>query len=56
MKTRDLIAALAAGAGPAPRAVVARRLGPAFAAGLACSAMLALVILGPVHDLSLIHI
>jgi len=50
MKTRDLIAALAAGAGPAPRAVVARRLGPAFAAGLACSAMLALVILGPVHD------
>ena len=50
MKTRDLIVALAAGAGPAPRAVVARRLGPAFAGGLACSVLLTLAILGPVRD------
>jgi hypothetical protein len=48
MKTDELIAALAANAGPAPRAVVARRLAPAMAFGVLASVALALLILGPV--------
>lgn len=50
MKTDDLIAALATHAGPAPRAVVARRLGPAMLFGVLASAALSLAILGPVSD------
>jgi hypothetical protein len=46
MKTDELIGMLARGAGPAPRAVVARRLAPAGVAGLLASAVLALAILG----------
>jgi hypothetical protein len=48
MKTNDLIELLAAGAGPAPRAVAARRLAPAAALGVLASAAGALVILGPI--------
>ena len=48
MKTDELIEMLARGAGPAPRAVVARRLAPAAALGLAASALLALALFGPV--------
>lgn len=47
MKTSDLIVALSSGAGPAPRAVAARRLAPAAAAGLALAAAAALVAIGP---------
>lgn len=47
MKTDDLIDMLARGAGAAPRAVVARRLSPACAVGLAVSAGLALLLIGP---------
>lgn len=50
MKTDDLIAALATQAGPAPRAVVARRLAPAMLFGIVASAALSLAILGPVSD------
>lgn len=53
MKTDELIAALATNAGPAPRAVVARRLAPAMAFGVLASVALALLILGPVDDLAL---
>lgn len=48
MKTESLIDMLARGAGPAPRAVAARRLGAAAVVGLLISAMLSLVLLGPV--------
>jgi hypothetical protein len=48
MKTNDLIKLLATGAGPAPRAVAARRLAPAAALGVLASAAGALVILGPI--------
>lgn len=48
MKTDELIDLLARGAGPAPRAVVARRLAPAAALGLAGSALLALGLFGPI--------
>ena len=48
MKTNDLIELLATGAGPAPRAVAARRLAPAAALGVLASAAGALVILGPI--------
>ena len=47
MKTERLIDLLARGAGPAPRAVAARRLGPAALAGLAASGALALALIGP---------
>jgi hypothetical protein len=47
MKTSHLIAALSSGAGPAPRAVAARRLAPAAAAGVALAAAAALVAIGP---------
>jgi hypothetical protein len=46
VKTDDLIGILARGAGPAPRAVAARRLAPAMAAGVLASAVLALAWLG----------
>jgi hypothetical protein len=46
MKTDALIDALATGAGPAPRAVVARRMAPAMTFGLLASAGLALAVLG----------
>lgn len=48
MKTDDLISMLATGAGPAPRAVVARRLAPAAMLGLSAAAVLALAVVGPV--------
>lgn len=48
MKTNDLIAALAAGAGPAPRGMAVRRLTPVVALGILASATLALAALGPV--------
>lgn len=47
MKTSDLIAALSAGAGPAPRAVVARRLVPAAVLSLALAVAAAMVVIGP---------
>lgn len=46
MRTGDLIEALAAGAGAAPRAVAARRLVPVMAAGLVLSSAMALMALG----------
>jgi hypothetical protein len=46
MKTSDLIGVLATGAGPAPRAVVARRLVPAALAGALIAAAAALMVLG----------
>lgn len=48
MKTDDLIELLARGAGPAPRAVAARRLTHAAAWGLAASALLAIGLFGPI--------
>ena len=48
MKTESLIDLLASGAGPAPRAVAARRLLPAALLGVLLSAALALALLGPV--------
>jgi hypothetical protein len=48
MKTDTLIDMLARGAGPAPRALAARRLAPAAGAGLLASAALALSLLGPI--------
>ncbi len=48
MKTDKLIELLARGAGPAPRAVVARRLAPVVVFGLPAAALLALAVLGPV--------
>jgi len=47
MKTEALIDMLARGAGPAPRAVVARRLVPVMALGLMASSLLALLVIGP---------
>ena len=47
MKTNDLIGVLATGAGPAPRAVVARRLVPAGCAGVLVAAGVAIAVLGP---------
>jgi hypothetical protein len=47
MNTHLLIEMLARGAGPAPRAAVARRFVPAAALGLLCSCLLALLIIGP---------
>jgi hypothetical protein len=46
MKTDDLIGMLATGAGPAPRAVVARRLAPVLLGGAAASALLAVGFIG----------
>lgn len=48
MKTDDLIDLLARGAGPAPRALAARRLAPAAGLGVAASALLAVGLLGPI--------
>jgi len=46
MKTEDLIGILATGAGPAPRAVAARRLVPVMLGGVAASALLAVSAIG----------
>lgn len=46
MKTDDLVDLLAQHAGPAPRGVVARRLGPVVLMGLVCSGLLAFWLLG----------
>lgn len=48
MKTQTLIEMLARGAGPAPRAVVLRRFAPVVVLGLALSAAMALLWLGPI--------
>lgn len=48
MKTDALITLLARNAGPAPRAVAARRLAPVALAGALASLLLALAVLGPV--------
>jgi hypothetical protein len=48
MNTDALIDLLARGAGPAPRAVAARRLVPAVLAGMLASTVLALLLIGPV--------
>lgn len=48
MRTGDWIDLLARNAGPAPRAVAARRLAPAALTGLAVSAAFALGLLGPI--------
>lgn len=48
MKTDDLIEVLARGAGPAPRAVAARRLAPAAALGVTASALLAVGLFGAI--------
>lgn len=47
MKTSDLIVALSAGAGSAPRAVAARRLVPAAVLALALAAAAAMIVIGP---------
>jgi hypothetical protein len=47
MNTHLLIAMLARGAGPAPKAVVAQRLAPAAAVGLLGSCLMALLFIGP---------
>jgi hypothetical protein len=47
MKTSDLIVALSTGAGPAPRAVVVRRLLPAGLLALVLAGAAALIIIGP---------
>lgn len=54
MKTDDLIQALARGAGPAPRGVVVRRIGPMMLLGLLASVVLAFMLLGfvPAHTYS----
>lgn len=54
MKTDDLIAALAAGAGSAPRAVAARRLTPAVLIGVGASSVSAFTTLGLVPDIGAI--
>jgi hypothetical protein len=46
MKTDELIELLAQDAGPAPRALAARRIAPAMALGLLCSATGAIVLIG----------
>lgn len=51
MKTSQLIDVLARGAGVAPRGVIVRRLGPALAAGLAASAGISVLSLGPNPEL-----
>lgn len=48
MKTESLIDLLATNAGPAPRAVAARRLAPAATLGVVASAAGALAVLGPI--------
>ena len=48
MKTETLIEMLARDAGPAPRALVVRRLAPAALAGLVASGAIAVGILGPI--------
>ena len=48
MKTDDLIALLATAAGPAPRAVAARRLAPIALLGSLVAALGALVTIGPI--------
>lgn len=46
MKTDDLIGLLATGAGPAPRALAARRIAPTLVLGWLCSAALAIGVIG----------
>lgn len=48
MRTDELIEMLARGAGPAPRAVAARRLAPAAGLGVAASALIAVGLYGPI--------
>jgi hypothetical protein len=48
VKTDDLIEMLARGAGPAPSAVVIRRLAPAAGVGVAVSILLAVLLLGAI--------
>jgi hypothetical protein len=48
MKTNELVDLLATGAGPAPRAVAARRLVPMMTLGVLASAAGALAVLGPI--------
>jgi hypothetical protein len=48
VRTDDLVAMLARGAGPAPRALVVRRLAPAAAGGLGLSVVLAVAFLGAI--------
>jgi hypothetical protein len=48
VKTNDLIDVLATGAGPAPRAMAARRLTPVVALGILASSTLALMVVGPI--------
>jgi hypothetical protein len=48
VKTDDLIDMLARGAGPAPRAVVIRRLAPAAGVGVGLSVLLAVLLLGAI--------
>jgi hypothetical protein len=48
VKTESLIDLLARGAGPAPRAVALRRLGPAALAGLLLAIVLAVSLIGPI--------
>ncbi len=50
MKTDTLIAMLARDAGPAPRALAARRLSPAAAGGLLASALAAITVFGLIPD------
>lgn len=52
MNTEQLMDMLARDAGPAPRAVVARRLAPAILMGMLCSALMALWIIGPLPTAS----
>lgn len=47
MNTEQLMDMLARDAGPAPRAVVARRLAPVVLLGVLCSSLLALWLIGP---------
>ena len=54
MQTEQLIDMLARQSGPAPRAVVARRLWPAVLIGLLCSSALALGLLGPLPAADLV--
>lgn len=48
MKTDELIELLARGAGPAPKAVAARRLAPVAVLGVAASTLLSLTLIGPI--------
>lgn len=47
MNTEQFMDMLARGAGPAPRALVTRKLAPVILMGAVCSSLLALVLIGP---------